>query len=159
MKIIKVLETLNSIQIIENSNSYEDAIKECFNPLIENGSIFPEYVEASIKRGVASDFYYIITPGVAIPHARPEDHCVKFGISMLIIKNGVNFKTHLYNPVYCLMGIAATDNISLINSLVETADLFGNKPEIITALTNVDSKREVFDILNKLESYKIHHMI
>ncbi|MGL4388061.1 MAG: PTS sugar transporter subunit IIA [Brevinema sp.] len=159
MNIIRTLEVLDSIQIINNSDSCEDAVRECFQPLIENKSITAEYIEAVIQRGIASKFYYIIAPGLALPHSRPEDGCSKLGVSMLIVKNGIKFESHQYNPVHCLIGLAAPDNSTLINALVEVADFFGDKPEIIEELSRAESKKDVCTTLYKIESYHIQHIL
>ena len=51
---------------------WQQAIRQCCQPLIEARQISIDYVDAIISETLTGGPYYIISPGFALPHARPE---------------------------------------------------------------------------------------
>lgn len=159
MELVNFLEQLDSIQVIDHSNSWTESIKLCFNPLINQECISEDYVSNCIQKGNASKFYYLISQGLAIPHSSPSDGCSKFGLSLLIIKEGVTFETHQFNPVHCIIGLAATNNRLLIDFLVRIAEIFGNNHELLERLKKSNNKSDVLEILHSLDTYALQNII
>ena len=75
----------------ERMDSWEDAIKTAASPLLDQGFIKAEYIDAMIDNVNKNGAYMIIVPGFAMPHARPECGAVKTGMSVLHLKEPVVF--------------------------------------------------------------------
>ncbi len=59
-------------QFTDECTDWQQAIHLCSRPLIDAGLISRRYVDAIITETLASGPYYIISPGFALAHARPE---------------------------------------------------------------------------------------
>ena len=86
MPLVEQLKKINSVQIIDHINSYQEAIHLCFKPLLDQQYITQEYTKNVIKQGKELNFYYLLTHGMAMPHARPEDGALKNGVSFDLIR-------------------------------------------------------------------------
>ncbi|MGL5254805.1 MAG: PTS sugar transporter subunit IIA [Brevinema sp.] len=149
MSFIKELEGLDSIQIVDELSSWEDAVRLSFQPLLTKGLITENYIEETIKKGKEFNFYFLIAPQLGMPHSRPEDGVLKTGVSLLIIKNGVEFESHQHNPIYCLIGLSAIDNSQHIDIMMAISELFGDNDSIINELRQAENKNQVVNILKR----------
>ncbi|SFB74189.1 PTS system, ascorbate-specific IIA component [Brevinema andersonii] len=136
------LKTLNSVKIIDNTESWKSALDICFTPLLQNNYIQSQYVDAVKKISKDLHFHYLIAPGVGMPHARPEHGVNKTGISILIIRNGILFGDHNNNPIFCLLGLAGNEDNSHTDLIMDIAELFSdeillNKLKIAESVTDV----------------------
>lgn len=149
---VDMLKELDSVNIIDNANSWQDAVEECFKPLLKKEYINKEYIQKVIDSGKELNFYYLIGKHLAMPHAKRESGVFKNGITLLVVKNGVNFEDHSNNPIHCLIGLAATDNDSHIEIMSDILDIFGSEEDGVVAgeLKNMNSKEDIINyLLNK----------
>ncbi len=149
MKLYEKLEELNSIQIVDNVESWQEGIKLCFDPLLKKQYISNNYIDSVIQKGIDLNFYFLLTQNMAMPHSRPEDGVNESGVTLLIVKEGVKFGDHEFNPVYCLIGLAAKDSDSHISIMMDISELFGDNPNIIDRLRACITKEEVINILKQ----------
>ena len=133
----------NKIDIVDSIDNWEDAIKKGAELLIENKCIEPRYVDNIIKNIKESGPYIVLGDGMAMSHARPEDGVIKNGITLLKIKNGVDFDEK--NKIFLLFTLAAENNDNQ-ELMEEIADLLNESEKI---------KRIMYDDLTDLEIYDI----
>ena len=55
----------------------EEAIREAGNALCRAGACSPQYVQAMVDSYRELGPYFVIAPGLALPHARPEQGAMK----------------------------------------------------------------------------------
>ena len=134
----------NKIDIVDSIDNWEEAIKKGAELLIENKCIEPRYVDNIIKNIKESGPYIVLGDGMAMSHARPEDGVIKNGITLLKIKNGVDFDEK--NKVFLLFTLAAENNDNHQELMEEIADLLNESEKI---------KRIMYDELTDLEIYDI----
>lgn len=151
---VDVLKELDSINIIDNIDNWQNAVKEAFKPLLKREYINEEYIQKVIDSGKELNFYYLIGKGLAMPHAKRESGVFKNGITLLIVKDGVNFENHNNNPVYCLIGLAATDNDSHIEIMSDILDIFGSEEDGVVAddLKKLATKEDIINYLIEKKS-------
>ena len=77
-------------------------------------------------------------------------------MSLLIIKNGVNFENHSNNPIYCLIGLAAVDNYSHIETMSDILEIFGSEEDGIVA-DNIRTFNTKEDIIKYFLDKKIRN--
>jgi len=147
MSFIEAIKKLDSVQVVDTVESWEKAISLCFAPLLEKNIITENYIQQVISKGEELNFYFLLAPGLGMPHSRPEDGVLEIGISLLIIKKGVQFATHQHNPIYCLIGLAAINNDKHIDILMEISELFGDNENIIEQLIMTSQTSEVIELL------------
>ncbi|MEK4303064.1 BglG family transcription antiterminator [Oceanobacillus sp. FSL K6-0251] len=107
----------DTVQIIERMNSWEEAIRLASQPLLESGHIRETYVDAVIEHCRKNSDYIILAKRIAIPHAKPEDGVLKLGMSLLNLKEPVEFPNGQRLNLICF--IAAEDKEKHINSLLQ----------------------------------------
>ncbi|HFZ8994449.1 TPA: PTS sugar transporter subunit IIA [Citrobacter freundii] len=143
---LKTLLTPDVVQVVESAKDWRDAVAIACRPLIENGSIEPRYVEAIYHSHEAIGPYYVVGPGIAMPHARPEEGANKVALALTLITNGVNFDADENDPVRLLIVLAATDSTSHIEAISQLAQLFDNEQDVQTILT-ANTPQDVLSVI------------
>lgn len=127
MGIKKILD--GNIQVIENIDSWEKAIEIGAQPLIEKGKIKYGYVEGIIQNIKTLGPYVILIPGVAMPHARPDENVLESSLAFLKINEGVKF-TEDTDKVYLMFILAAKNSDSHIEIIEKLTDVLGDDEKI-----------------------------
>ncbi|NME35334.1 MULTISPECIES: PTS sugar transporter subunit IIA [Fusobacterium] len=127
MGIKKILD--GNIQVVDNIDSWEKAIEVGANPLIEKGKIKYGYVEGIIQNIKTLGPYVILIPGVAMPHARPDENVLESSLALLKINEGVKF-TEDTDKVYLMFILAAKNSDSHIEIIEKLTDVLGDDEKI-----------------------------
>jgi len=135
----------NRVMIVESVKNWIEAVKLSGTLLAVDGVVEERYIDAMVKVTEELGPYAVIAPGVAIPHARPEDGAREIGLSILVVKNGVNFSSP-NDPVYVVIGFAAIDKTSHLGILKELAELL-DTPDLVEKLRNSSSSEEIIEII------------
>lgn len=138
----------STINILENVKDWQDSINIVSKPLIENKIIEKRYVDAIFKTHEDLGPYYVLAPGIAMPHARPEQGSNGMGLSLLIVKNGVSFNSLENDPVYIIVMLAAKDSDSHIELISSLSDLLDNEQDI-----NILKNGSLEEIIKVIEKY------
>ncbi|MGL6534378.1 PTS sugar transporter subunit IIA [Aeromonas caviae] len=102
------LLTEEVISIEAGARDWRHAIELATAPLLANGTIEPSYVAALYRSHEELGPYYVLGPGLAMPHARPEDGVNRLGLALTVLKEGVNFGSEGNDPVRLLVTLAAS---------------------------------------------------
>lgn len=147
---LNTLLTPEVINIHASADDWKHAVSLACQPLLENGSIQPSYVEAIYRSHAEMGPYYVVGPGIAMPHARPKDGVNKLSMSLTVIRNGVHFDADENDPVKLLVTLAATDSNSHVDAIAKLAELFMNEEDIdaICTAENIDT---ISSIINKYQ--------
>ena len=140
--------TGQTVNIVDSVKDWKEAIELCAAPLLENQSITPSYINAIFQLHESIGPYYVLAPGIAMPHARPEQGVNNLGLSMLLVKNGINFNSLENDPVYLIVLLAASDSTSHIEILTQLASLFAESNDIKTIL-NAKNNDEILAVINR----------
>nr|MBC7245718.1 PTS sugar transporter subunit IIA [Chloroflexota bacterium] len=123
----------NRIRIVDTVASWQEAVKMGGQMLVDHSIASPEYADKMIAVCEELGPYIAIAPGIAIPHARPEDGAQRFGLSLLVVKQGVEFGSH-NDPVYLVLSFATPDRESHLEFLRQLATLLQNSEDIAQAI-------------------------
>ena len=138
-------EMLNGkIQIVESIKDWQEALKIAAKPLLDAKNIEPRYIDSIIENVKKNGPYIVLTDGVAMPHSRPEEGVIKKGMSLLKVKNGVDFY-QTEKKVYLFFTLAAEDSDSHQDAIADLADVLGDD-ELLQKIIEKDLKPE--EILN-----------
>lgn len=140
--------TPETIQIRHDITDWREAVKASAEPLLKKGTITPEYVEAIFAQHEKLGPYYVLAPGIAMPHARPEEGAKDLGLSLLTLPHGVKFNSEDNDPVYSVVMLAAPDKHSHIELISELAELFSSEDEMQKIFQAKDIKT-IQDIISK----------
>ena len=133
------------IQVVESAENWEKAIETAAQPLIKNGKIKCGYVENIIKNIKELGPYIILLPGVAMPHARPDENVIESSLSLLKINKGVSFSEDT-EDVKLMFVLAAKDSNSHIDIIEQLTELLGDD-EKIEKLMNAETVEEVENLI------------
>lgn len=133
------------IQVIESADNWEKAIEIAAQPLIKNGKIKYGYVENIIKNIKELGPYIILLPGVAMPHARPDENVMESSLSLLKINEGVSFSEDT-EDVKLMFVLAAKDSNSHIEIIEQLTELLGDD-EKIEKLMKAETIEEVENLI------------
>ncbi|WP_340618220.1 PTS sugar transporter subunit IIA [Xenorhabdus entomophaga] len=143
---LKTLLTSDVIQWVPCAKDWCEAIAIACQPLIDNGAIEPSYIEAIYRSHEEIGPYYVVGPGIAIPHARPEQGANRLALSLTVFHQGVAFGSESNDPIKLLIVFATTNSNSHIEVLAELAELFDDQREI-NQLMYSSSRDEIFSIV------------
>lgn len=145
---LKELLTADVVQIVPACTDWRHAVSLSCQPLLDNGTVEARYVDAIFRSHEAIGPYYVVGPGIAMPHARPEDGAHKMGVSLTVVQQGVNFDSDGNDPVHLLIVLAATDSNSHIGIITALAQLF-DTPEDTASLMAATTIEEILSIISR----------
>ena len=72
----------------------------------------------------------MLAPGLAMPHARPEEGAKGLGLSLLKLEQGISFGSKDFDPVDIIIMLAAPDKHSHIETISALAELFSSDEDM-----------------------------
>lgn len=110
--------------------TWQEAIEACGRLLYEDGAIEERFTAAMIR--VAHEFgpYIVVAPGIALPHAFPEDGVIKPSMALVKLKTPVNFGNSQNDPVWLVVALAPIDAQQHIQGLADLAAVLGDMANI-----------------------------
>lgn len=133
------------IKINVKASTWEEAIKAAGGILVEVGASDDAYVLAMVDAVKELGPYIVITPHVALAHARPSKSVYRPEMSLAILEEPVEFGSAANDPVKLVFAFCATDDASHLEQLGHLANKLN--PEAIEKLMVATSKEDVLNIL------------
>jgi PTS system IIA component len=137
-----------TITIQESVENWPQALEICAKPLLDLQVIAPEYVTAIVEQHCTLGPYYVLAPGLAMPHARPEEGAKGLGLSLLKLKQGVSFGAGEFDPVDVIIMLAAPDKHSHIEMISALAELFSSDEDMVE-LHQANTLEEIKTIIDR----------
>lgn len=122
--------TSDRIQIRTDITDWRQAVQVSAEPLLKEGTITPEYLTAIFAQREKLGPYFVLAPGIAMPHARPEEGAKGLGLSLLTLPQGVTFNSEDNDPVYTVVMLSAPDKHSHIELISQLAELFSSDEDM-----------------------------
>lgn len=138
--------TLEDIKFTTRQLDFDEAIRALGEPLLKKKAIEPGYLESIITQYNPDYPYFIIAPGIAIPHAAPTDGVHRLSMSLLRVSQAVPFSAELSASLLLL--IAPQDNKLHQEALLHFYD-FVNVPDQRRRLMACRNKAELYDVLRE----------
>ena len=139
----------NKVNIIDNIENWEKAIKLAAKPLLLNNSITENYVRAMVNNVKKFGAYIVINDTIALAHSRPEDGVMRNCLSLLKINEGVVFDENLGDKVYLVFVLGAINNRSHIDILLKLMEIIDNQ-NMIKRLIEATSINTLVEILEEV---------
>lgn len=112
-----------NIRIIDRATDWEDAVRQSVAPLEEGGYVTPRYKEAIIEKAKELGPYFILTPDIVLPHARPEEGVNESQLAVTLFREPVSFNDD-YSSVRLFIALAANDGEAHLETLASIMGLF-----------------------------------
>ncbi|XST90315.1 PTS mannitol transporter subunit IIA [Escherichia coli] len=136
----------SSISVIHSAKDWQEAIDFSMASGYKN-YISENYIQSIKDSTISNGPYYILAPGVAMPHARPECGALKTGMSLTLLKQGVYFPGK-DEPIKLLIGLSAADANSHIGAIQALSELLCEE-EILEQLLTASSEKQLADIISR----------
>ena len=142
-------ELLNERTIITNQSiaSWEECVKKGGQILIDEGSIENEYINSMIETIHTFGPYVIILPNVAFFHGKPGLGVHKTCMSLIVLKDEIEFTDFENQTIKCAFSFGAIDNESHIGILQQLSILLQDE-QFKDLITNNGSKEEILKKIN-----------
>ncbi|KLN91378.1 hypothetical protein ABT59_09585 [Enterococcus cecorum] len=127
---IKDILTAQNILIHKEVSDWQEAIKVVAEPLLKEEVITENYIDAMINTVKEYGPYIVIGEHIALAHARPTDGSKKLGLSVVTLKNPVNFGHEDHDPVNIIFCLSAIDNYSHLNIMKNLIELIHDKDKL-----------------------------
>jgi mannitol/fructose-specific phosphotransferase system IIA component (Ntr-type) len=137
------LLTKDTVEMNVQASTWQEAVRSVGSILVRSGAAEERYIDAMINLTSELGPYIVITPGIAIPHARPEEGAITVGFAAVKLKEPVNFGNEANDPVYLVLGFCTPNSKAHIESLTKIATAL----EAENVLEDIKSAIDVNDIL------------
>ena len=138
----------DNIMLKVEASDWQEAIRKGGELLVASGLICEQYIDAMIDAVNEHGPYIVLTPGVALPHARCDSGVIRTGISLITLKESVDFLDSENNPVNIVICLAAADKSAHLDLLRDLSFILGHE-ENITLLKHSNDVSEVLALLTK----------
>ncbi len=108
----------NSIKLHQSASNWEEAIKIGTDLLVAAGTIEPRYYDNIVSKIKEMGPYIILAPGLAMPHARPEEGVIKTSFALVTLDTPIYFDGE-DEPVDVLLTLAGSDSDQHMQGLME----------------------------------------
>jgi PTS system ascorbate-specific IIA component len=130
-----------SILIKESVDNRSAAIEIAGDLLVRSGRARASYVASMLEAVERFGPYIVIAPGIALAHGKPSEDVIETGLSLLVLKQAIEFQHSQNDPVQLVFGLAATDHESHIETMAELAEVLSDQQWVNSLLTSSDSEQ------------------
>ncbi len=129
--------------------AWQDAVKTGTDLLVTGGFVEARYYQAILDVVAEHGPYFVIAPGIAMPHARPEAGVIQTSFSLVTLREPVKFG-HDFDPVDLVITVAAKSKEDLNQgALVDVMELMDDE-ERVAQLKAAKTKADLGAVLNAL---------
>lgn len=109
---------------------WEAAVRAVGELMQNDGAVTSGYVDAMVRSKSEFGPYFVIAPGVAMPHARPEAGVIRPVVALITLDQPVEFGHESNDPVDLIIAFAAQDKHEHLDRLRQIAELVGDEGRI-----------------------------
>ncbi|MCY1151651.1 MAG: PTS sugar transporter subunit IIA [Sphaerochaetaceae bacterium] len=131
MNLKEHLLSREAIALQVDAKDWKAAVKAGTDMLVKAGTIEPRYYEEIIQNTQELGPYYLLAPGLAMPHARPEGGVIENSFALVTLKEPVAFGDPDNDPIDILITLAARDaKTQNEEAIVQVVTLLDNEETI-----------------------------
>ncbi|MGQ9682453.1 MAG: BglG family transcription antiterminator [Anaerolineae bacterium] len=148
------LLTEETIALRAVTGSWQEVVHLSGSLLVAVGAVERRYVEA--MKGLIERYgpYVVITPGVALLHARPGDGVKRTRMSLVTLQPPVPFGHARHDPVEVAVGLGTLDNVSHLSALKQLVQLLTN-PTTLRLLKQARRTEEVCALIKQASATSV----
>lgn len=143
MDMISYLVEHKMMLLQQKAKNWKQAIKIGTDLMVERGIVSPEYYDGILANVKKYGLYFAMAPGVAMPHARPEQGALETGFALVTLAKPVKFKSKECDPIHALFFLAAKDTESMNKEGIVPVMEFIDDGPLIELLKTASSEEEI----------------
>ncbi|KGQ71184.1 PTS ascorbate-specific transporter subunit IIA [Chelonobacter oris] len=141
----------DSIKLNQYADTWQQAIKIGTDLLVASGAVEPRYYEAIISSINELGPYIILAPGLAMPHARPEDGVNKTAFALVTLTEPVVFEGE-DTPVDVFLTLAGSTSDQHMQGLMEITQVLDDEHSEtgvdLAKIKACNSKEEIYQVID-----------
>ena len=141
------LLTTKQAAVNVNVKTWEDAVRTAGRLLVDCGFAEERYIDGMVNLSKELGPYIVITPGVAIPHARPEEGAKGVGFAAVTLNPPINFGNEYNDPVYLVVGFCSPNPKAHVELITKLARMLG-QDGFLDKVKAVQTNQQLVDVFN-----------
>lgn len=141
----------DTIAIGVTATDWEDAVRRGGALMTSAGLVEERYIDAIVENHRTIGPYFVIAPGIAMPHAKPENGVLKTGYALVTLSNPVEFGDEENDPVDILIFAGAINreehNQEVVPEIAELCD----SEQYIDGLRGTTTREEAVAVLRRFQ--------
>jgi len=142
----EVLFNEDLVRLDISSAGWEEAVRAVGCLLVDAGAVESRYVDGMVRMVREIGSYIAMAPGVAIPHARPEEGAKRIAVAVARLEKPVVFPGKDDNPVDLIIAFSGVDNTSHLGLIKGLAGLLRDE----VGLRQVRSVKDTAELVRLL---------
>lgn len=152
MNLKTFLLTHETVRLGADASDWMDAVKIGTDLLEEAGCVTDQYYKSIIDGVGELGPYFLMAPGMAMPHGRPDSGVLRDGFALTVLKEPVCFGDPDNDPVDILITLAARDaEVQNEEAIVQVVTLLDSE-KAVSALREAETMEDLKHIFDNLES-------
>jgi ascorbate PTS system EIIA or EIIAB component len=148
MKLRDSLADNHSVRLQAEASNWQEAVKIGVDLLVAANVVEPRYYQAILDGVERFGPYFVIAPGLAMPHGRPEEGVKKNGFALVTLKQPLVFNHEDNDPVDILITLAAVDaRTHQEEGIMQIVNLFEDEANF-DRLRACRSEQDVLDLID-----------
>lgn len=149
MKLSDSLAQNNAILLQAEAADWRQAVRLGVDLLVAAGVVEPRYFQAILDGVAQHGPYFVLAPGLAMPHGRPEEGVLKTGFALVTLKTPVCFGDAENDPIDILITLAAVDaQVHQEVGIMQVVTLFEDEANF-ERLRACRTAQQVLDLINQ----------
>lgn len=144
MLMLKDILKKESIMLNVKVRDWEEAIEKAGSILVNEGKVEKSYVDNMIQSVKDLGPYIVVMPSIAFAHARPDESVKETCMSMITLKNPVEFGSKQNDPVSIVFAFGANNKGEHLKALQDLAK-FLSVEKNIKFLNNATDVDEIYE--------------
>ena len=148
---VQRLQECSTISVGRRAADWEEAVRIGGRLMVDAHLVEPRYIDAIVNNHREIGPYFVIAPGIAMPHAKPEHGVLETGYALITLAEPVEFGDEDNDPVDVLIFAGAINreehNQEVIPQIAELCD----SEEVIDALRAARDVEAATAILSEFE--------
>jgi mannitol/fructose-specific phosphotransferase system IIA component (Ntr-type) len=143
------MDVLLAEQVAVNLNvpNWEEAVRASGRLLVKCGFAEERYIEGMLNLTRELGPYIVLAPGIALPHARPEEGAFKVGFAALTLNPPINFGNEYNDPVHLVIGFCSPSADAHCTLLTRIARILGAE-NFLEKCKSARTSQELADVFN-----------
>lgn len=129
------------------AETWQDAVREAGQLLVNNNLIEPEYIDSMIETVHKHGPYMILAPEICLFHGQPGEMVKEPCVSLVTLADTVYFTEYDNQPIKVAFALGATDSESHLSLLQDVAKLLSD--DAFKMLVQSNGAKE--EIIKKME--------
>lgn len=149
--VLRDIISKETIKLNVEVKDWEEAVRIGGELLVNAGAAQGKYIDSMVEAVKEVGPYIVILEGIAMPHARPEKGALKIGMSIVTLKNPIEFGNEENDPVRLVVSFCAIDAESHLKALSQLMVLLEDE-KAINKIINSNDIDEVIEIIEKFSN-------